>query len=214
MTEIKRLTSEYKKKRSQIRRRLKEFGDLYKRGKDEEIFSELCFCLFTPQSKAVWCDKAVKELRSSNLLFDGSSRAIASRLKGLVRFHNNKASYVVAARRVFRNGSGLDVRSKLDAGDILSSRDWLVENIKGLGYKEATHFLRNIGLGKGMAILDVHILRNLKRYRVIAKIPSSMSRKNYLKIEERMRDFSNRIRIPMEELDLLFWSDETGHVFK
>ena len=214
MTRTKDLTSEHRKKRPQIRRRLKEFEDLYKRGEDEDIFSELCFCLFTPQSKAVWCDKAVKELKCSNLLFDGSSRAIASRLKGLARFHNNKAGYVVAARKVFENGKGLDVKTKLQRKDAFRTRDWLVENVKGLGYKEATHFLRNIGFGRGMAILDVHILRNLKRYRVIGKIPLSLNRKRYLEIEEKVCRFSKKIKIPMEELDLLFWSDETGYVFK
>lgn len=63
------------------------------------------------------------------------------------------------------------------------------ENIKGLGCKEASHFLRNIGLGNDMAILDIHILGNLKRYKVIEEIPSSISRKNYLNIEDKMRKF-------------------------
>jgi len=63
------------------------------------------------------------------------------------------------------------------------------ENIKGLGCKEASHFLRNIGLGNDMAIMDIHILGNLKRYKVIEEIPSSISRKNYLNIEDKMRKF-------------------------
>jgi N-glycosylase/DNA lyase len=65
-----------------------------------------------------------------------------------------------------------------------------------------------------MAILDVHILRNLQKYGVIDKVPSSLTKKTYLDIEARMRKFSRKVRIPLEELDLLFWSKETGFVFK
>jgi len=80
--------------------------------------------------------------------------------------------------------------------------------------KEASHFLRNIGLGKDLAILDRHILKNLKEYGVINEIPKSITKKVYIAIEDKMREFSKRINIPMDELDLLFWSKETGIIFK
>ena len=210
---MKVLLSEYKKKRHQIKKRLRKFKNLH-RASDKDIFSELCFCILTPQTKAVSCDKAVKDLKKSGLLFNGNKSTISKRLKGAVRFHNNKAAYVVAARRLFKNGKGLDVKSKLAADDILETRDWLARNIKGLGYKEASHFLRNIGRGKDIAIIDRHILENLKRYEVIGKIPASISKKTYLDIEDKMRKFAERIGIPVEELDLLFWSKETGFIFK
>ena len=209
---MKKLKSDYSKKKQKIKERLKEFDDVGKTG-DEEIFEELCFCLFTPQSKAVSCDKAVRELKKSSLLLKGDKRAVRNRLKG-VRFPNNKAGYLITARRTFRNGRSIDIKGRLNTDNIFSTRDWLVENIKGLGYKEASHFLRNIGLGRDLAILDVHILKNLKRYGVIDKIPTSISKKNYLEIEEKMKVFSKKIDIPFEELDLLFWSNQTGIIFK
>ena len=86
--------------------------------------------------------------------------------------------------------------------------------MKGLGYKEASHFLRNIGVGLDLAILDRHIIKNLKRYGVIEEVPKSLTPKKYLEIEEKMKEFARRIDIPMPELDLLFWSMETGEVFK
>ena len=203
------LTLEYRRKKHKIKKRLKEFSNLYK-AKDEDIFQELCFCILTPQSKAIYCDKPVKELKARGLLFRGCKELIRTKLKG-VRFPNNKAAYLIAARDFFK---GMDLRSKLDKNDVFKTRDWLAKNIKGLGYKEASHFLRNIGLGKDMAILDVHILRSLKKYRVITKIPAAISRKTYLKLEAKMRRFAQRVRIPLEELDLLFWSGQTGFVFK
>jgi len=76
-------------------------------------------------------------------------------------------------------------------------RVWLVKNIKGFGYKEASHFLRNIGLGENIAILDRHILKNLKRFKVIKEVPISISPRKYLEIENKMKLFSKKIKIPV-----------------
>jgi N-glycosylase/DNA lyase len=60
--------------------------------------------------------------------------------------------------------------------DPFARRDWLAQEkqVKGLGYKEASHFLRNIGV-KGHAILDKHVMRCLADVGVIdsAKPPST-----------------------------------------
>jgi N-glycosylase/DNA lyase len=92
-------------------------------------------------------------------------------------------------------------------------RDWLVENVDGLGLKEASHFLRNTGVF-GHAILDRHVLKNLVKMGVISEIPKSLGRKNYLVIEEKFKRYAAESGFSVEELDLLFWSDETGFVFK
>jgi len=90
----------------------------------------------------------------------------------------------------------------------------LVKSIKGIGYKEASHFLRNIGLGEDLAILDRHILKNLKLLGVIEKIPKSLSRKKYFEIEGKMYEFAKEIQIPIGCLDLLLWYKQTGEIFK
>ena len=90
----------------------------------------------------------------------------------------------------------------------------MVKSIKGIGYKEASHFLRNIGLGEDLAILDRHILKNLKLLGVIEKIPKSLSRKKYFEIEGKMYEFAKEIQIPIGCLDLLLWYKQTGEIFK
>ncbi|MDP2929345.1 MAG: N-glycosylase/DNA lyase [Candidatus Omnitrophota bacterium] len=206
MTSHRMLIEEYKNKKGDIQKRLHEFKEVGK-GTAKDIFTELCFCILTPQSNARQCDKAIEELKKRGLLFNAPAGAIRPILKGRSRFHNKKAVYLVNARRSFD-------RSVLSGGNILDVRKKIEENIKGIGYKEASHFLRNIGLGKDIAILDRHILKNLKRYDVIGKLPSSISVKSYLNIEEKARVFARMIGIPLGELDLLFWSRETGEIFK
>lgn len=203
------LRTRYLKERGAIRKRLSEFSEIYENGRDEDLFRELAFCILTPQSRARVCDAAIRSM--SDLIFHGTEMEIRVGLRG-VRFANNKARYMVEARNFFAGLGGM--RKTIDSVPRAKLRDWLAENVMGLGMKEAGHFIRNIGLGKNIAILDVHILHNLLRYGVIDKIPESMSKRRYLEIEEKMRQFSGKVGIPMDELDLLFWSHETGEIFK
>jgi len=109
----------------------------------------------------------------------------------------------------------LSVKSRLKQfNDTFIARDWLVSNIKGIGYKEASHFLRNIGFEQNLAILDRHIIKNLQFVGIIKKIPGSLSRGRYFDIEKRMMEFSKAIQIPMRYLDLVMWYKETGEIFK
>ena len=203
------LLTSYASKRTEIEKRLHEFKAVMKRP-EEELFAEMVFCILTPQSKAHACDKAVKELFSSGAVFSGNTRKIAEHLKSKVRFHKTKAGHIVKARLLLDNGG---IKNKL-VGDPIEIREWLVENVYGMGYKEASHFLRNIGMGKELAILDRHILKNLVKHGVIKNIPKSMTKKRYMVIEEKMKEFSNTIGIPLAHLDLLLWSQETGEIFK
>ena len=193
---------------------MNEFYQVWTNRNEEAIYTELIFCLLTPQSKAFSCWNAVQNLINKELLIGGRPDRIAKELAG-VRFCNNKSIYVAAANRQFvKKGRMIIVDLLEDFKKNTDSRDWLVDDVKGLGYKEASHFLRNIGLGKDLAILDRHILRNLVQYGVIDELPRSLSKNRYLEIEEQMLEFSKYIEIPMEHLDLLLWYKQTGKIFK
>ena len=199
------LKEAYHRRKREIEGRLSDFNKL-KSASEERLFEELCFCLLTPQSKAHVCDKIVSDLKEEGLLLSGTKEKLWPFLKK-ARFYRKKTDYLVLARK-------LRIKDKIKDGLPFQIRQGLVEHVKGMGYKEASHFLRNIGLGEGLAILDIHILRSLKELGVIEKIPKSMSEKKYLEIEEKVRKFSSKINIPMSHLDLLFWSMGTGKIFK
>lgn len=211
---INQLKQIYKIRKNGIASRLKEFEKCRTEMNDEEIFCELTFCLLTPQSKAKSCWDAIETIRDENLLLNGTVEEIKKRLRS-VRFHNKKAQYIADAREFFMRKGRIVIKPLLEQfADIHECREWLVKNIKGLGYKEAGHFLRNVGLGENIAILDRHILRNLEMLGIIDKIPKSLSRAKYMQIEKDMADFAKQINIPLDHLDLLFWSRETGEIFK
>ena len=210
---IKELQTLYSEKRDAIQKRLQEFKEVL-RNIDDDVFAELCFCLLTPQSSAKTCWAAVSRLKERSLLLKGNPIEIQPQLND-VRFGDSKAKYIVEARDLFTKDGRLYLKSHLSSfSNLFELREWMVENVKGLGYKEASHFLRNIGLGEEFAILDRHILRNLKRLDVIPEVPVTITKKRYLEIEEKLRRFSREVGIPLAELDLLFWSRETGWIFK
>jgi len=197
--------------RERIEERLEEFGRIWETGSDEALFSEMVFCLLTPQSRARTCWAAVERMIRNCTISEGREDRIREDLTG-VRFSQRKSEYICLARRMFSDRS---LRATLAGfATPFAAREWLVENIKGYGYKEASHFLRNIGLGTDLAILDRHILKNLAFYGVIDQVPATLSRRTYLGIEQKMKDFSREIGIPMAQLDLLLWYKEAGEVFK
>lgn len=197
----------YKERRNAIRSRLGDFKQI----PESIYFYELAYCLLTPQSSAVHADRVIAILQSRDFLNVGfDPESILRTKEHYIRFHRNKSKYLLQIR------TELDpVLAELAGGDSSSvMREWLVNNVKGLGFKEATHFLRNIGKNDGLAILDRHILRNLRRYGAIRTIPTSLSKKRYLAIEKRFKKFADLVGIPLDELDLLFWSMETGEIRK
>lgn len=199
----------YSKIKNDICVRLKEFEDTGISKDKNKIFAELSFCILTPQSNAKICWESIENLNKKKLLFDCSEEQIIEELRR-VRFRKNKSKYILTARK------NLDeiIKRVENVCDVFELREWLVSNIKGYGYKEASHFLRNIGLGKNIAILDRHILRNLKLFGVINDIPKTLSKKKYFEIEKKMSDFSRKINIPLSHLDMVFWYNAKNEIFK
>ena len=195
----------YKMRKNEIKNRLDEFSEPKSKG---EVFMEMCFCLLTPQSNARRCWDTILELKKNELLYDGKEDSMINRMTGC-RFHNTKAKYVVAVREKFDS-----IYEKIKTTESTQElREWLVQNVKGYGYKEASHFMRNIG-SRDVSILDRHILRNMVKFGLLDEIPKTLTKKKYLEIEQKFFEFSKTVDIDPAELDLLIWSMQTGNVFK
>jgi N-glycosylase/DNA lyase len=217
MNELKDLQKTYQELTFAIEQKYLTFQGIWELG-DKEIFPELVFCLCTPQSKAQSGWKATQEIFRNGLIAHPSEDKIADILSTAgVRFKTKKAKYIVEAIRRFGR---LDfnfkefIASLMTKNDVIGTRNWFAENVKGMGMKEASHFLRNIGLGDEICILDRHILRSLESFGVI-RMPKAMKRQDYLDIELEMKKFSKEIKIPVFALDFVFWADtHKGELFK
>ena len=210
---VEELRKEYGNKREAIRSRLKEFECRFLEG-DEPIFKELCFCILAANSSA---EMGIKTLSAiEDIVLEADLRALQDRLSRGFRYWRVRPSYIVHTRDYLKREHGFKLRELLRSfPDHERRRDFfaLNKNIKGIGFKEASHFLRNIGC-RGYAILDKHILSSLSELGVIRRNRRPLSPARYRQIEKKMRSFSERIGIDMDELDLLLWSRKTGKILK
>jgi N-glycosylase/DNA lyase len=209
------LRKDYRKKKPAIVQRLSEFKAVYKKG-DRAIFEELCYCILTAGSSAKMGMRTVEALR--DILHSGTEVELQRRAKANhARFWRIRSSYIVRTREYLKDACGMKLRLLLESFDSRHTRrDFFAKNksVKGLGYKESSHFLRNIGF-PGYAILDKHILNSLREMGVISKRmrpPTTQAR--YLEIEKRLEQFARELGIDMDHLDLLLWSRKTGEILK
>lgn len=188
-----------------IRGRIREFEEVG-RSKEDKVFSELCFCLLTANFQAEKCIRIQKDMgRGFEIL---PEEELAKKLKEVGhRFWPQRAERIVKAREC--KTELCEAVFKTSGGEM---RKWLVENVKGLGMKEASHFLRNIGY-KDVAIIDFHILDLLEREGLIER-PKTLTSNKYIEIEEVLRGFGKKVGLNLAELDLYLWYIETGKVLK
>jgi N-glycosylase/DNA lyase len=211
---IERIKVVHAERRAEIRQRLTEFEDIWRFESDERLWEEMVFCFFTGGCSAKMGLRSVDAVR--HLLQNGTHEELANALSGVHRYPNARSRYIVFSRDFLRSEYDMRLRERLAAfDDPQQRRDWLVreKGIKGLGYKEASHFLRNIGF-KGYAILDKHVLRCLFELELIDEPKPPNTRSKYLTAESKLRDLSKRTNIDFDEMDLVLWSMKTGAILK
>lgn len=202
--QIKRLKKD--KISSTVNQRMKEFETVGNKNSNE-IFKELCFCLLTANFSAAGGLRIQKEIGDDFLTL--SKEDLSKRLTKLrYRFPNVRASYIHEAQKHKDN-----IKEILESfDDDKKTRAWIVKNIKGIGMKEASHFLRNIGY-KNLAIIDFHIVDILEKNNLIER-PKTLTPKKYLEVEDVLEELARKTKTNLGELDLYLWYEETGTVLK
>ena len=211
---IEKIKMAHTERREEIRARLAEFENIWKKETDERLWEEMVFCFFTGGCSAKMGMRSIEAVRP--ILLTGTHDELMNALVGRHRYPRARSGYIVASRDFLQEDCNLELRKRLNGFENDSARrDWLVKEkrIKGLGYKEASHFLRNIGL-KGYAILDKHILRSLTELEIIDDPKPPNTRTKYLATEEKLKKLAELTEIDFDELDLVLWSMKTGEILK
>jgi N-glycosylase/DNA lyase len=176
------------------------------KSRNDSLFMELCFCILTANTSAEM------GIRTQRIIMDGfiehSREQLSEELKqAKYRFYNKRADYIINSRFIRKN-----IKKLISSMDHFTLREYLVNNVKGLGYKEASHFLRNIGIFD-FAILDKHILQLLFDYGYIKDMKLN-SRADYLEKEEVFNSIAYDYNIPPGIMDLYLWQIATGKILK
>lgn len=196
---IERLLEELERIRVEARplveARWAEFEELRQRGSEDDLYSELCFCILT----ANW--SAHGGMRAQKLIGHGFSilslEELTEKLKAVGhRYPEARAKYIVENRWLL--GKLREVIAQPDP------REFIVKNVKGLGWKESSHFLRNVAF-PDYAILDKHVLRTMHLHGLIDEIPKGWTRKKYLDYEKRLRKAADAFGESLGKFDLYLW---------
>ena len=188
-----------------INQRIKEFKQIDKKS-NEELFKEMCFCMLTANFNA---EKSIKiQNEMGECFITDTKEQLSKKLKDYGhRFPNARADYINQSQKCKD-----ELANVVKFHDKKAIRDWVVKNIKGLGYKEASHFLRNIGFDD-YAIIDFHIIDILSEYKIITR-PKTITKNKYLEIEEKLKILAKKTNLSLAELDLYLWYMETGKILK
>ncbi|MGK0208855.1 MAG: N-glycosylase/DNA lyase [Patescibacteria group bacterium] len=191
-----------------IEQRLSEFVEV---GTDSDsVFSELCFCLLTANFTAARAIEMQSKYDKDFLVLGVDELKILLKKAGH-RFWPQRAERIVLARGI---RDVLMDNIGLGGGEVgeHEARVWVRDNVKGVGMKESSHFLRNIGF-LDLAIIDFHIVDLLVEYGLVER-PKTLTPQKYLEIEEVLRNLGNELGMSLSELDLYLWYLETGTILK
>jgi len=189
-----------------VDKRIQEFSEIRK-GSINKIFKELCFCVMTANCGAEKCIEVHEGI--DNGFLNLSEAQLSERFKDLgYRFPNLRAKYIAEDQNYKHM---LENMLKNNGGEH-ELRDWIAKTMKGIGYKEASHFLRNIGY-KNYAIVDFHIIDLLVKHELYQR-PKTLTKKKYLEVETLLKDIASNLNLNLAELDLYLWYLETGKILK
>ncbi|MCI0453633.1 MAG: DNA lyase [Candidatus Dadabacteria bacterium] len=201
----------YLERKDLIKARLTEFQDVLASGDDKRIFKELAFCILTSAAGPKMGQASIDAI--NGLLMNGSESEVYETLQNIHKYPE-KASYIVHTREYLKRELNFKLKDLVRSfKDPIERRDFFAnnKNIKGIGYLQASHFLRNIGF-TGYSILDKNIIKMLYEFGVVDSFKPPTTKKKYIEIENKVKVFSDKLGIGIDELDLLLWSVKTGHI--
>lgn len=210
---VKRINGLKKTDKKFFDKKKKEF--LYFRSKkatNNEVFLELCFCLMAANFNAKRSLLMQEKIGVKFMTLD--SAGVAGELKKYGhRFPNMRAKFIYEASRYKDEIKATIEYIEKEEGQV-GVREWLVKNIKGLGFKAASHFMRNIGYFD-VAIIDFHIIDILADNGMIVKPQNNtLNKQLYLDVEKVLAKLGKKVSLTQGELDMYLWYLETGNVYK
>lgn len=210
MISIKELQDFFQCHEDAIKRKIDSFNVL----DPKVMFGRMVYCFLTPQTKAEFAKEACKRLfaedffsrryKKEDFFFHATQEELATCLRqNKVRFHNQKAEKLILWRMMGEDKIKAMLKIPCEEG----KREFLVREVKGIGLKEASHFLRNVGMGKDLAILDRHILRFMQENALLPETTDfSKVSKNYKEWEKVFISFVHSQNLTAQEADFAIWA--------
>src|SRR5258708_2427797 len=145
---IAELKSLYLLKQPVIRARLSDFESIWLTADNFRLFEELVFCIFTAGASARMGLNCIERIRP--ILLTGTRGKLTRAVLHKHRYPRSRSGYIVHTRKYVQNEHKMDLRNAIESiSDFHLRRDFFAANpgIKGIGYKETSHYVRTIAIG-------------------------------------------------------------------
>jgi N-glycosylase/DNA lyase len=178
------------------------------RPRRSEIFNTLICCLL---SSGWRYEKAVKTSQLFLSSFDinnqiPSESSIEIFLRSPQvrhRFPKVKAKQLGMALNVLSSFPEDILYNATSASEERLIRSILSRRLPGLGYKQTSMFLRNIGASEHLAVIDAHVLWYLES--CFGTTVKNVTSGRYIELEDKIRAIASSFDVSLNDFDLLLW---------
>jgi len=192
---------------------------------EEQLWNELCICILSsnvPYNLALSAFYHLSEHQfldveriianpnsTQDISFELSRQIYEPRRRDgtfrKYRFPNVRASDIVkAAVTLYSENNGLSELLKNSRSE-KEARRFLAGNVSGIGLKEASHFLRNVGYSKSLAIVDTHIVAFLIEIGELSDRVTTVTPAVYVKLERILTNLCDSLGLNMSVFDMAIW---------
>ena len=186
----------------------------WKESSEDDLWRELVFCILGSRVRFEAVHAAVERMGGMCLLsqpwrntgFDQYEEDTVTALSGGYPFYRVRANQIRRAAEHLYTSRGSILKLLDSAGDVRSARRVLVVEVAGLGPKQASLFLRNVGYARHIAILDVHVLTYLNWVGLTDTLIKSVSTlSKYEVLEDSFIEHAYEFGYSPDQFDLAVW---------
>lgn len=193
---------------------------------EDDLWEQLCLCILSSNVPYELALSAFWHLRDNGFLrtdwitecpdaigkvaFELSKRIYWPRKKDgsyrKYRFPNVRAKNIVnAAKTLYGQNCGL-LRNLRRSTSESEARDFLVKNIQGIGLKEASHFLRDVGFSDSLAIIDSHVITFLTEIGAVREEEiNALTPAVYMRLERILLGLCKDLGFNLSVFDMAIW---------
>lgn len=124
------------------------------------------------------------------------------------QYPKSRSRYIIeSASRLYSEGCETLGETLSSHEDGEAARAVLAETLVGIGYKQASLFLRNVSHSRDLAILDTHVMRFMKLMKLVdnGRTLNLGKGTSYICVENALRDYAESIGKSLSALDLAIW---------
>jgi N-glycosylase/DNA lyase len=194
---------------------------------EQTLWYELVSCILGSRVKFEHAQSAANQLLLSGLLeinnFTSNSGCHEPKIRALLstpiypsinyprkkikyRYYRLRASHICrTAKMIYESGHCIK-DLLLSSTSSFIARERIVEMTVGIGMKQSSLFLRNIGFSNDLAILDVHVINYMNLIGLnLINYESIKSRKMYENTESKLRLYAKTMGLALANIDTAIW---------